>query len=201
MKTLIDTSPEGIPKVKVLLTREARLRNEFAAYQQAPDLRILKSHSRFVAGGGSLRPKVMFIGDVPGIDEARSGTPLMGRRLQFTNNLLRGVDLKQADMYVTHLLKYRPQSGRDPKPLEIEASVECLKREIEILQPSVIITWGRCVLEVFSPGAQLHHAHGKPLSLPTTTPIVPMFSPDAALVNPHVTQLLLKDFQIIRELV
>jgi uracil-DNA glycosylase len=193
MTTLTDRVP------KPVMTRARKLDRLNERYQTAGDLQHLKYKQRFVPGGGSHVPAILFVGDCPGAQEAASGVPLVGRRFAFVSELLRGIDLKPQHVYVTHLLKWRTPAGRDPKPLERDAALPFLLDEIGVLQPRVVVTWGRYLLTTLAPSESMESVHGQRVKVPELT-FVPMFSPDAGIVNPHVTRLLVDDFQKIRKL-
>lgn len=188
-------------KTKVLLTRQERLDRVNAYYPTLADIQLLRVRERYIAGAGSLTPKVMFIGDVPGQAEAQCGQALAGTRRNVVQSLLKGIDLKLEHIYTTHILKYRTQNGRDPKDIELEVSMPSLLNEIDILKPDVIVTWGRFALNAFAEGQRLQDVHGKHILSDHGLMIVPMFSPDAAHVNRNVAEMVIRDFQTIRNLV
>lgn len=187
--------------MKVLLTRQVRLDKLNTAYPELTDIQLLKHRERFVPGEGSLYPRILFVGDVPGHYESKSGRALADQRKSIVNTMLRGIDLKLEHVYTSYIVKYRTQGGRDPKPIELEASLPTILSEIDVLKPCIVVTWGRFALEAFAKDMRLQDVHGKQVLSDHGFPFVPMFSPDAAMVNNNVAQMLIKDFQEIRNLV
>lgn len=186
---------------KVLLTREVRLERINQQYADLPDLHMLKYRNRMVAGGGSSSPRILFIGDIPGAEEARSGLSLCGNRKHFVLCQLRGIDLREEHMHVTYLLKYRPPQPRDPRSVEAEVALPLLLEEIDVLKPDLIVSWGRSVLDALAPGQRLGQVHGEHIVSDHGFMFVPMYSLDAAMGNQSVRLEMQADFDKIRSLV
>lgn len=170
-------------------------------YLELPDIQLHKTRERFVAGEGTLNPRIMFIGDIPGLAEAKCGQALAGQRKAMVNLLVRGIDLKLEHVYTTYIMKFRTHGGRDPKPIELESTLPLILKEIEVAKPDVVITWGRYTLDAFAKGQRLQDVHGQQILSDHGFMFVPMFSPDAAMVNDEVAKMIIRDFQPIRNLV
>ena len=96
-----------------------------------------------VIGDGSHFADIVFIGEAPGRNEAKTGRPFCGRAGDILNELLESVLIKREDVYITNIVKDRPPKNRDPLPEEIKIYGPFLDRQIEIIKPKVIATLGR----------------------------------------------------------
>ncbi|MEK7582370.1 MAG: uracil-DNA glycosylase, partial [Patescibacteria group bacterium] len=96
-----------------------------------------------VIGEGNHHATIMFVGEAPGRNEAKTGRPFVGAAGKILDQLLEGVGIDRKDVYITNIVKDRPPFNRDPVPEEIEAYGPFLDRQITIIQPKVIATLGR----------------------------------------------------------
>ena len=104
----------------------------------------------------------------------------MGPAGQFLDELLASVGLKREEVYIANVIKCRPPQNRDPLPAEIESCRKWLDRQIEIIQPRMIVTLGRYSLARYFPSAGIGRIHGKPRKLQDVI-YYPMYHPAAAL--------------------
>ena len=102
-----------------------------------------KTRTNFVFGDGNGNADIMFIGEAPGRDEDLQGLPFVGRSGQLLNKLLANFQLKREDVYIANILKSRPPNNRDPLPEEVEACIPYLHRQIELIQPRILVALGR----------------------------------------------------------
>jgi DNA polymerase len=135
----------------------------------------------------------MFIGEGPGFHENQSGRPFVGAAGNFLNELLASINLKREDVFICNVVKCRPPGNRDPEPAEIQACAEYLDRQIELIDPKVIVTLGRYSMARWFPDARISHIHGKPRRSGNRL-IVPMYHPAAALHQPSLKQEVMDDF-------
>src|SRR6056297_1887997 len=91
-----------------------------------------------VIGEGNHDANILFVGEAPGAQEAKTGRPFCGRAGSILDELLEHIDLKRKDTYIANILKDRPPQNRDPKTEEIKACTPFLERQIEIIEPNVI---------------------------------------------------------------
>ncbi len=140
--------------------KEQRLR-EIAAEVERCQKCILYRHAlRGVPGEGDPDAKIMFIGEAPGWHENQQGRPFVGPAGQFLEELLRSVGLRRDQVYIANVIKHRPPDNRDPLPEEIAACNDYLDRQIEVIDPKVIVTLGRFSLAKFFPGERIGRVHG-----------------------------------------
>ncbi len=95
-----------------------------------------------VFGNGSPTASVMIIGEAPGADEDRLGLPFVGRSGQLLDKMLLSIGLKREDVYITNILPWRPPGNRTPTDAEIAVCIPFLKRQIELVNPKVILLLG-----------------------------------------------------------
>lgn len=95
-----------------------------------------------VFGAGSPNAEVLIVGEGPGQKEDELGLPFVGRSGQLLDKLLSEIDLAREDVYIANVVKCRPPLNRDPRPDEIEACKGYLKRQIELIDPKVVLTLG-----------------------------------------------------------
>ena len=96
---------------------------------------------KMVFGEGSVDAEVMFVGEAPGKNEAREGKPFIGRSGKLLRSLIREVGLKEEDVYITSPIKYLPEYGT-PKPQDIEHAKPYFNKQIEIINPKLIVLLG-----------------------------------------------------------
>lgn len=145
-------------------------------------------------GEGPANAEIMFIGEGPGFHEDQSGRPFVGAAGNFLNELLSSVGLKREDVFICNVVKCRPPGNRDPEPGEIDACRGYLDRQIDLINPLVIVTLGRYSMARWFPEARISHVHGKPRKVSQRL-IVPMYHPAAALHQPSLRQEVVDDFQ------
>ncbi len=141
--------------------------------------------TNLVFGEGNPDAKVMFIGEAPGETEDRLVRPFVGRGGQLLRECLGEIGWAEGSVYITNIVKRRPPENRDPLPEEIEAYKPYLGRQIEILNPPIIVTLGRFAMNYFLPQAKISKDQGK-IFRSGGRCIVPMFHPAAALRAPEV---------------
>jgi DNA polymerase len=142
---------------------------------------------------------VVFIGEAPGFHEDQQGLPFVGAAGKFLDELLDSVDLDREKVFITNIIKCRPPANRDPLPDEIAACNPHLKRQMEILEPRMIVTLGRFSMARFFPKARISQIHGQPRKVGGLI-CLPMYHPAAALHQPSLRQVVKDDFQRIPEI-
>jgi len=153
--------------------------------------RLNETRTNAVPGEGDPDTEVMFVGEGPGFNEDREGRPFVGRAGGLLERLLGHIGWTRDDVFITNVVKCRPPDNRDPMPDEIAACAPFLQRQLEVLDPALVVTLGRFSMGTFMPGARITSAHG------TTRPVDPatgardatvlaMYHPAYALRNPAV---------------
>ena len=102
-----------------------------------------EKRTQVVFGSGAQTASVMVVGEGPGKEEDRQGEPFVGRAGQLLTNMLRAIDLERTQVYITNAVKCRPPNNRTPESSEIAACAGYLKRQIELVNPDVILALGK----------------------------------------------------------
>jgi DNA polymerase len=158
---------------------------------------LAKQATNLVMGDGNVDAEIVFIGEAPGKSEDEQGLPFVGASGKFLNEMLAQASLIRSDVYITNIVKYRPPSNRDPLPEEKQEFWPYLMRQLEIINPTVIITLGRHSMECFIPGAKISQQHGHAREVKyhdSTFMVIPLYHPAAALYNGSLRQVLIEDF-------
>ncbi len=101
------------------------------------------TRTRFVFGDGQENAGIMFIGEAPGREEDRTGIPFVGRAGKLLNNLLANIKIDRQQVFIANILKCRPPENRDPQPGEVQQCLPYLHKQIEMIQPKLIVALGR----------------------------------------------------------
>jgi DNA polymerase len=134
----------------------------------------------------------MIIGEGPGFNEDQLGQPFVGRSGKLLDELLAAVPISREDVFITNVVKCRPPDNRDPLPDEVAACRPYLQRQMEILDPRVIVTLGRHSMLRFYPEGKISKDHGKILEWEGRI-LFPLYHPAAGLRNPAIKKELQQD--------
>ena len=148
-----------------------------------------KGRVNAVPGSGSANARILIIGEGPGFNEDQQGLPFIGRSGKLLDELLAAVPIVRDDVFITNVVKCRPPDNRDPLPDEVIACRPYLKRQIELLDPRVIVTLGRHSLLRFYPEGKISKDHGKILRWEGRI-LFPLYHPAAGLRNPAIKKQL-----------
>ena len=113
-----------------------------------------------VPGEGHPETEVVFVGEGPGYNEDQQGRPFVGAAGNLLTDLLASIGWRRDEVFITNVVKCRPPGNRDPEPDEIAACAPYLRRQLEVLDPALLVTLGRCSRGAFMPGARISGAHG-----------------------------------------
>ena len=167
-----------------------------------PELKV--QATQLVFGDGSADADIVFIGEAPGKNEDLQGIPFIGAAGKFLAEMLEMIGLKRADVYITNIVKYRPPNNRDPLLEEKAAFWPYLLKQLQIIEPKVVITLGRHSMEYFLPDMKIGQVHGQPKRIQfgdEKIVIIPLFHPAAALYNGGLRQTLIDDFLRVPEII
>ncbi len=160
--------------------------------------RLHETRTHAVPGEGHASTEVIFVGEGPGFNEDRLGRPFVGRAGEFLNRLLKSVEWNRDEVFITNVVKCRPPDNRDPEPDEIAACEPFLRRQLEVLDPALVVTLGRHSMGRFMPGARVSQAHGTVLPVDPATgardaTVFAMYHPAAALRTSAIAETSLRD--------
>ncbi len=151
------------------------------------------SRKNAVPGEGPANAEIMFIGEGPGFYENEQGRPFVGAAGKFLDELLQRAHLQREKVFITNVVKCRPPGNRDPLPEELEACSWFLDRQIEAINPMVIVTLGRFSMAKFMGNVRISDVHGQSRWVNGRL-VVAMFHPAAALHQPSLKNAVLDDF-------
>jgi DNA polymerase len=133
-----------------------------------------RGRTNAVPGEGHPDTEVVFVGEGPGFNEDQQARPFVGAAGKFLDELIRSIGWRRSDVFITNVVKCRPPGNRDPEPDEIAACAPYLRRQLEVLDPALIVTLGRFSMQTFMPGARVGQVHG------TVQPVDPSVGARAA---------------------
>lgn len=153
-----------------------------------------------VPGEGPANAEIMLIGEGPGFHENEQGRPFVGAAGKFLDELLSSAGMSRSQVYITNIVKCRPPGNRDPEPGEVAACNDYLERQIQAINPKVIVTLGRHSMARFLPNAKISDVHGQAMNIKGRL-IVAMYHPAAALHQQSLRSTVEKDFARLPELI
>lgn len=116
---------------------------------------LCASRTQTVFGTGNPNSRLMIIGEAPGGDEDAKGIPFVGRAGKLLTDIIeKGMKYRREDVYIANVLKCRPPNNRNPEPAEIEACRGYLLRQIEVIDPEVLLAVGRYPAQWLTNSAQ-----------------------------------------------
>ncbi|MCK4317002.1 MAG: uracil-DNA glycosylase [Anaerolineae bacterium] len=160
---------------------------------------LSRGRTKAVPGEGPEDAEIIFIGEAPGFHEDQQGRPFVGAAGRFLEELLESIGLTRDDVFIANVIKCRPPSNRDPLPDEIEACKPFLDRQIELIQPKLVVTLGRFSMARAFPKARISRIHGQPRKIGGVL-YYPMYHPAAALHQPSLRSTVKEDMRRIPEL-
>lgn len=157
--------------------------------------KLCKGRTTLVFGVGNPKARLMFVGEGPGRDEDLLGEPFVGAAGQLLDRMIAAMGLKRSDVYIANIVKCRPPKNRDPEPDEIEQCEPFLVRQIEAVNPEVIVSLGRIATQTLLRDTS-------PISRQRGTwrtyqgrPLLPTFHPAYLLRTPGDKKLAWADLQ------
>ena len=178
-----------------------------AVYEQARGCvrcPLHQTRTNVVFGSGNADADLMFVGEAPGANEDKLGLPFVGQAGKLLDKLLAEIGLERAEVFICNTVKCRPPGNRDPHPNEIESCNEYLRRQVELIEPSVICTLGNFATKLLRADptgiSRLHGQEEVRMIGSRAIRLYPLYHPAAALYTPSNLQTLRADFQRIPDL-
>lgn len=159
---------------------------------------LSQTRTEAVPGEGSPNAEILFIGEGPGFHEDQQGRPFVGAAGQLLVEMLREIDLRRTEVFITNVVRCRPPGNRDPLPDELGACDEYTQRQIAALEPKLIVTLGRYSMARFFGPGPMRELHGRTTRWRDITCLA-MYHPAAILRTntPEMRRIYLEDFQKI----
>jgi DNA polymerase len=182
--------------------RQAALEEIASEVRTCTRCRLHETRTLAVPGEGSPDTEVVFVGEGPGFNEDRLGRPFVGRAGDLLGKFLATLRWKREEVFITNIVKCRPPDNRDPEPDEIAACAPYLRRQLEVLDPALVVTLGRHSLGRFMPGERISQAHGtvRPVDPASGAPnalAFALYHPAAALRTPEIERTSYQDVAML----
>jgi len=160
---------------------------------------LCRTRNHSVMGKGNLHSPILFMAEAPGRNEDRDGVPFTGRSGELFDRLLREIEMKREEIYLTNIVKCNPPGNRDPHPNEQEACIPYLKYETLLLRPKIIVCLGRIGAQrIIRPDYRITREHGVFLERKNTW-LTAVYHPSAVLRDETKLPQMQEDFRKIRE--
>lgn len=159
------------------------------------------SRTQTVFGVGDTQAKLMIIGEAPGFYEDKQGEPFVGRAGQLLNAMLQSIDLTRSQVYIANILKCRPPNNRDPQADEVQQCTPFLNRQIDLIQPQLLLAVGRISAHYLLNTKQaLSALRGKTYHYgEKQIPLITTYHPAYLLRNPSDKANAYRDLQLVRQ--
>ena len=158
-----------------------------------------KTRTNCVFGTGDINADVLFVGEAPGDNEDKTGTPFVGRAGKLLDQYLYAVDIPREKVYIANILKCRPPKNRDPLPEEEAACIEYLRRQVKLINPKVIVCLGRIsAMKLIKPDFKITQEHGKWFKKGNYL-MTAVYHPSALLRDPRKRDDMMADFIEIKK--
>jgi uracil-DNA glycosylase family 4 len=156
--------------------------------------------TQIVFGVGNPEADLMFVGEAPGADEDIQGFPFVGRAGQLLTKIIEAIQLKREDVYIANVIKCRPPGNRNPEPDEVSTCEPFLFRQIDVIQPKVIVALGKfgaqTLLRTLDPISKLR---GRVFAF-RGAKLIPTFHPAYLLRNPSSKKDVWEDMKLVRSI-
>ena len=164
------------------------------------DCRLSETRTQVVFGVGSPKARVMMVGEAPGRNEDLQGEPFVGAAGHLLNRLLAEVGMRREDVYIANVLKCRPPNNRDPRPDEITACKGYLRRQLDLVDPQVVMTLGNFATQLLlRTTTGISRMRGRSYKWWREKLVIPTFHPAAGLRGgDRVTNQIREDLALMR---
>lgn len=174
------TDPVGRPSAEAVAA-SASLADLQQAIQGCLACPLGPGRMHLVFGEGNPQADLMFVGEGPGRDEDHQGRPFVGKAGELLEKMIGAIGLRRGDVYIANVVKCRPPDNRTPTPQECGSCLGYLRRQIELVQPKVIVTLGATPLrELIGVSTGITRVRGQWQRFETpagATPVMPTFHP------------------------
>lgn len=189
-----------------------KIRKELVVAKNAPLYAYRKENKYLpVPGEGKANAKIVMVGEAPGRNEAETGLPFCGQTGKILDQLFESISLDRKSVFVTSIVKDRPQKNRDPTKEEIAWYAPYLDRQIEIIAPKVVVALGRFSMEylferygVETKKKSISELHGSVHDAKVggqKIKIVALYHPSASIYNQSLKGTLKKDFKVLQQFI
>ncbi len=160
---------------------------------------LCTSRNNVVFGEGSANADLMFIGEGPGYDEDQQGRPFVGKAGELMTKMISAMQFSREQVYISNIVKCRPPKNRNPLPEEANVCLPYLQRQIELIQPKVIVVLGAVPLKYLLNKMGIMRLRGQWDSY-NGIKVMPTFHPAYLLRNPEAKREVWSDLQQVMKL-
>ncbi len=187
-------------KMREKREKEEILKKLYDNWKNCTKCKLHQWRTNIVFGQGNPTSKVVFIGEGPGEEEDKQGLPFVGRAGKLLNLMIKSIGLTRDDVFITNIIKCRPPKNRDPEKDEIIACSPLLQKQLEIINPEIIVTLGKPAITALS-GEKLAitKIRGR-LMLINGRKVLPTYHPAFLLRNPVKKREAWEDFKTLKKL-
>lgn len=163
------------------------------------DCRLSETRTNVVFGSGDFEAELVLVGEAPGRNEDLEGEPFVGAAGRLLDELLEGIGLQRAQVYIANVLKCRPPGNRDPRPDEIDSCKGYLRDQIRMISPRVVVTLGNFATKLLlRTDTGITRLRGQRFDWWLGATLIPTFHPAAALRGrPQVKEHMMRDFETV----
>jgi len=179
------------------MTREKELRDLHKIIRSCSLCPLHETRINAVPGEGPVNAKLFFIGEAPGARENETGLPFVGRSGKLLMSLLEEIGLSREEVFITSVLHSRPPKNRAPKRSEIELCRPYVEKQIELINPRVVVLLGRVAIASLIGPWKVTESHGRFIEDQGRTYFM-TFHPAAALRSSSVKDLMRADFRVLQ---
>ena len=186
-------------KISTSSSNELELNTYLDSIKNCMKCSLGKSRNKIVLGMGNPDADIVFVGEAPGKEEDIQGLPFVGRSGKLLDKMLDSINLSREKVYILNVLKCRPPDNRDPLASEIEMCEQYLKKQLEIINPKLVVSLGRIsAMTLLKTKESLKNLREKKLSYEGID-FLATYHPAALLRNPNFKKYAWEDFKLIRD--
>ncbi len=163
---------------------------------------LSKTRTQIVFGSGSINADLLIVGEAPGFYEDQKGEPFVGKAGELLTLMLQAINIDRKNVFITNVLKCRPENNRDPNQSEVEACTSYLLSQVNLLTPKLVLALGRHAAHfLLNSTSSLASLRGKKHKLlDTDIPLIVTYHPAYLLRNPRDKKHSYQDLLQVREL-
>ena len=190
---------DAAPIVRTPEERLALLESCSTEAQGCTACRLATTRQKVVFGSGDPQARLLFIGEGPGAEEDKQGLPFVGRAGELLTKIIEAISLRREDVYIANVVKCRPPGNRDPEPDEVAACRGFLERQIDLIEPRLLVVLGRIAAHtLLGNETPISKMRGKWYEI-RGLPAMVTFHPAALLRNPALKRSVWEDMQQVRD--
>lgn len=189
-----------------------KIREELVKAKKAPLYKYRTENNYLpVPGEGSANAKIIMVGEAPGKNEGETGRPFCGQTGKILDELFESIGLDRESVFITSVVKDRPQKNRDPTKEEIAWYAPYLDRQIEIIEPEIVVALGRFSMEYLFDRygvdikkqtiSQLHGSVHVGKVGERDIKIVALYHPSASIYNQKLKSVIKEDFKVLKQFI